>query len=772
MRGESYDASTFTQIGTQIIQPPAARLEVRYSLPPDTTAFTGRDQELRHITAGVTAAAGAGGTGAVHAIGGMPGVGKTALAVRVAHLLQPRFPDRQLFIDLHGHTPGQDPVSPATALAGLLAAVGVDGRNLPADVEERTSLWRDRMAGQRALLVLDNAASTAQVVPLLPGGERCMVLITSRRHLGDLPAAAVPVLVDALPPGKAQEMFLRLAPQAARGPEAAVRDLVQLAGCLPLAISLLARVYLRHPSWTLADLIGETKASMLTLTAEKDSIAAAFEVSYRHLAPGQQQFFRRLGLHPGTTIDAYAAAVLSEVSLSEVSLQVAGASLDALHGEGLLTETGFRRYGMHDLIRCYARDSATADSVTDRERGLERLLDYYQHTAAISQARLARQTRAVPAAAAVTSPPTAAPDLPDHASALSWARTERNNVLACLDHATRAGWHTRVVALTAGIAAILRQDGPWTEAMTRHATAVQAACHLGDRQGHANALSDLATIRWQIGDYRDAVEALETALDICRDLGDRLGEANALHCVGVVRRETAEYPAAASALETALSIYRDLDNRLGEANALNCLGRLRQATGEYRAADEAHEAALGISCDLGDWFGQANAFKELGAVRRRTGHYEDAAESLEAALDICRDLGNRGIEATVLEYQGAVRRLTGNYHGATESLQAALNICCDIGDRLGQAYALKELGTVRRLTGNHEGASQSLMAALGICRNLGDRAAEAEALNELGTLHRILGDQDQAMSCHLQSLGLAREINSSWDEANALVSRS
>ena len=319
MRGESRDSSTFVQIGTQnnnYNQPPPSPVAVRYSLPPDMAAFTGREEELELITA-VTEAAASGGVVAIHAIGGMPGVGKTALAVHVAHLLRPRFPDRQLFIDLHAHTPGQDPTPSETALAGLLTAMGVDARNLPADSKGRTDLWRDRMAGQRAVLVLDNAASSTQVAPLVPGGEGCLVLVTSRRHLGDLPGMVVPVLLGVLPPDKAQDMFVRLAPRAATEPAANVRELVCLGGFLPLAISLLARVYAKHPSWTLDDLTRETRASLLTLTAETDSVAAAFDVSYRYLAPGQQQFFRRLGLHPGTTIDAYAAAALASIPLPE-----------------------------------------------------------------------------------------------------------------------------------------------------------------------------------------------------------------------------------------------------------------------------------------------------------------------------------------------------------------------------------------------------------------------------------------------------------------------
>ena len=313
-------------------------------------------------------------------------------------------------------------------------------------------MWRDRMAAQRAIIVLDNAASSAQVTPLLPGSESCLVLVTSRRHLGDLPGAVAPVMLEVLPPDKAREMFLRLAPRAAP-PPAAVAELVRLAGFLPLAISLLARVYARHPSWTLADLADETRASMLTIAAEKDTIAAAFELSYRYLPPGLQDLFRRLGLHLGTTIDPYAAAALAGTGLQEATGQ-----LDALHHEGLVIETGHRRYGMHDLIRRYARDHAAADPAPERQQAVERLLDYYLYTADLAETSLARQTRISPAS--LVTPPVAAPALPDRAHALAWARTERPNLLACLDYAVRAGQHARVVALTAALAALLMQDGP------------------------------------------------------------------------------------------------------------------------------------------------------------------------------------------------------------------------------------------------------------------------------------------------------------------------
>jgi hypothetical protein len=231
MTGTSRDTSMFTQVaGDQHIHLPPAPppAPATCTLPADTAAFTGRGKELHDITAAVSAAAGAGRVVAIHAIDGMPGVGKTALAVHVGHRLADRFPDRQLFLDLHAHTAGQQPMTPEAALASLLTADGADAHHLPENLDERAALWRDRMAHKRVLLILDNAASSSQVTPLLPGSPGCLVLVTSRRYLGDLPGA-VPMLLDILPPEEAQQMFLRLAPGAATEPTQ-VAELVALCG--------------------------------------------------------------------------------------------------------------------------------------------------------------------------------------------------------------------------------------------------------------------------------------------------------------------------------------------------------------------------------------------------------------------------------------------------------------------------------------------------------------------------------------------------------------
>lgn len=664
---------------------------------------------------------------------------------------------------MHAYTPGQRPVQPDAALAGLLVEVGVDARYLPESLEGRTGLWRDRMAGQRAVLVLDNAASSDQVTPLLPGGEGCLVLITSRRYLGDLPGAVVPVLLDVLPPDKAQAMFLQLAARAAPAPESSVRELVRLAGYLPLAISLLARVYVRHLSWTLDDLIGETTASLLTLTAERDSVAAAFDVSYRYLAPGLQDFFRCLGLHPGTTIDAYAAAALA----GEDPLEAAR-HLDALHGEGLLTEVSYRRYSMHDLIRNYARDLAAVAPEADREQILGRLTDYYQHTANRAEDLLTRQTRSNQPPA-LGNPPAGAPSLLDSSQALAWARAERANILACLDKALAAGQQARIVALTAAIAALMSHDGPWSDAITRHTAAIEAARVLHDLPGQARALSNLGVMHRRSGNYPAAAQAAEEALGIYGDTGDQLEQANSLADLAVVQWLTGDYLQASQTLARALGIYRDTGDRRGQANSLADLAVVRWLTGDLPGAAQAAEEALGIYRNIGDQLGQANSLLHLGGVQRIIGNHSSAVQAAEAALSLYRDLDDRRGQAGALADLGAVRLATRNYPAATQALEEALGISRDLGDRRGRARALSSLGTAQRSIGNFPAAAQALEDALDIYRDLGDRGGMAETLNEAGTLHLARDDLDLAGQYHQRALNLAREIYSPWDEATALA---
>ena len=694
------------------------------TLPRDIASFTGRRQELEQLA---EAAAGAGGVVGIHAIGGMAGVGKTAFAVHAAYRLADRFPGGQIFLPLHGHTPGQQPVDPADALASLLLTAGVPAGQIPPGLEARMALWRDRLAERQLLLVLDDAASSEQVRPLLPGSGGSLVLVTSRRHLTALDDVTA-VSLDTLPAKEAGALLVRLAGRAGLSPDdPAVAEITGLCGFLPLAIGMVARQLHHHPAWSAAGRAADLASAVdrLELMATENlSVAAAFNLSYADLTGDQQRLFRRLGLHPGADIDGYAAA-----ALDDADLPAARRGLEALYDQYLLTEPAAGRYRLHDLIREHARALAgRLDPDRDRDGAAARLLDYYQHTAALADALIARQTRPgpVPADGAI---PAAVPVLADGEQALAWARAERASLLACLDQAAGTGQHARVIALTAALAELLRRDGPWADAIIRHEAAIQAARHLGDRLGQAGALTDLGNVRRLTGEYPAAAQTLEQALGIYRDLGDRLGQANALHVLGVMRLDTGEYPAAAQTLEQALGIYRDLGDRLGQANALSRLGAVRLDTGEYPAAAQALEQALGIYRDLGDRRRSADALTGLGAVRRLTGDLPAAAQTLEQALGI--------------------------YH--------------DLGDRFGQAGALGELGVVRRLTGDLPAAAQALEQALRIYRDLGVLGGEVEALNERGTLHRVSGDLGQAEGCHQRALDLARAIASPRDEAYALA---
>ncbi|HEX3492548.1 MAG TPA: tetratricopeptide repeat protein, partial [Streptosporangiaceae bacterium] len=774
------------------------------TLPRDIGSFTGRQEELGQLA---TAAAGSGGVVGIYAIGGMAGVGKTAFAVHAAHRLAGRYPGGQVFLPLHGHTPGQQPVAPEDALASLLLTAGVAAAHIPPGPEARAALWRDRLAGRQLLLILDDAAGSEQVRPLLPGSGGSLVLVTSRRRLSALEGATA-VSLDTLPPGQAAALLVRLACRPALSPDdPAVGEITGMCGCLPLAIAMVARQLHHHPAWTAAGRAAELAAAagrLELMVTENLSVAAAFDLSYTDLTGEQQRLFRRLGLHPGADINGYAAA-----ALDGTGLDAARRGLEALYDQCLLTEPAAGRYRMHDLIREHARVLAgRLDPGRDRDQATGRLLDYYQHTAARAGALITRHARPGPAAADGATP-AAVPALAGQEQALAWLRAERGSLLACLDHATATSEHARVTALTAALAGLLRSDGPWAEAITRHTAAIRAARYLGDRLGQANALSDLGHLRRMTSDYPAAARVLEQALGIYRDLGDRAGQANALFDLGCVRWLTGDHRGGVRDKEQALGLYRDLGDRLGQANVLSYLGSGRMMTGDYPGAAQAHTEALAICRDLGDRLGQADALNELGAVRRETGDYPAAAQLVEQALDIFRDLGDRPGQADALYYLGSIRRRTGDYPAATQLLDQALDILRDLGDRrsqanalyylaevrratgdypaagrlldealgiyrdiserLGQAGALLDLGVLRRETGDYPTAGRLLDEALDIFRDLGDRAGEPEALNEKGTLHRASGDLAQAQECHQQALEQAHAIASPSTEARALA---
>ena len=732
-------------------------------LPAAPRHFTGRQGELELIIglrgpSQPTIAPGS--TAVISTIDGMAGVGKTALAIHAAHLLAESFPDGQLFIDLHGYTQGHRPRAPAQALSWLLQALGVPVGQIPLECEQAAALYRQRLDGTRTLIVLDNAATAAQVRPLLPGGGSCLVLVTSRRRLKGLDDAYT-LSLDLLPAEDAVAL-LRAMAEAGRAPagNTLLGEVAELCGYLPLALRIAAALLRHRPAWSLEHLAGLLRDERHRLSALSDGereLAGVFDLSYASLDEQHRCLWRSLGLIPGPDLDAYAAAALLRISPA-----IASGLLEDLVDHNLLSEYVPGRYQLHDLLRVRARDLAAADP--EREAAVDRLLHYYAHTAQSASVLIARYPRCRPIAPA----PDHAPVIPDPDTARTWLRTEQPNLDAGFTHALTHGLDTHAIALAAGLAEILQADGPFIHALEIRQSAAEIAERSGHPAAHANALTDLARMGQVTGDYPGADAALTRALEIYRAHGNRLGEANALTDLGKVRSLTGDFAGAGVALTHGLEIYRAHGNRLGEANALADLGKVRYITGDYPGADAALTHALEICRALSHYFGEANALLDLGKVRYLTRNYPGAISAINQALDIHRAHGNRLGEANALANLGKVRCVTGYYPEAGDALTRALEIYRMLNHRLGEANALTELGRVRHLTGDFQAADAALTHALEIYRALEHRSNESWALNYHAATLAATGRRPLALTLYQRALAMNRELNKPDDEAISL----
>lgn len=362
----------------------------------------------------------------ISAIDGMAGVGKTALAVHAAYRLADAFPDGHLFVDLHGHTKGVPPREPAAALGTLLQALGMPAPQIPADLEACAALYRDRLAGSRTLIVLDNALDEAQVRPLLPGAPGCLVLITSRRRLKGLHDAQV-VALDVLPERDAVGLLRTLISSVdATADEPTLTEIAELCGRLPLALRIVGALLRHRPAWTahyLAGLLRDERGRLATLADGDHDLAVVLDVSYLGLGEQHRRLLRRLALLPGPDFDAFTAAALLGSDYVAAARQ-----LEDLVDHSLLIAYLPGRYRLHDLIRAYARGLSEADPEPERADALDRLLHYYAHTAlraSVPIARHPRPGRRDPRRS--TPPPCPTPTRPARGCAPS-ARTSRRRI--------------------------------------------------------------------------------------------------------------------------------------------------------------------------------------------------------------------------------------------------------------------------------------------------------------------------------------------------------
>ena len=409
-----------------------------------------------------------------------------------------------------------------------------------------------------------------------------MVLVTSRRHLTALADAAA-ISLDTLAPGEAAALLARLAGRPGLGAgDGAAGEITRLCGYLPLAIGMLARQLAHHPAWDAAGLAAELAAAagrLELMRAENLSVAAAFDLSYQDLTDGQQRLFRRLGVHPGTDIDAYAAAALDGTDLA-----AARRHLDGLYDQYLLAEPARGRYRLHDLLREHARALAFAGDPADADAAAGRLLDYYLHTAAAAGQHIETRNTAVGRAPPGT-PPAVAPPLATAGQASAWLDAERANLHAAAGYAAASGRPGHAIAIPAAISGFLFARGHWDQSAGLHQAAL-AAARPGRGPGRAGrcpqrAGPPAAGDRGVPGRRR---QPDQQALELYRDLGDRLGQASALDNLGRVQHETGEYPAAAASHQQALALYRDLGHQAGQALAINNLGNVQARAGDYPAA--------------------------------------------------------------------------------------------------------------------------------------------------------------------------------------------
>ncbi|MGN6794982.1 MAG: tetratricopeptide repeat protein [Streptosporangiaceae bacterium] len=734
------------------------------TLPRDISTFTGRADDITRTVRAVINAS-AGGVIGICAIGGMAGIGKTTLAVHAAHMLASQFPDGQIFVALHGHTPGQRPVAASDALASLLLAAGIEPRRIPVDQDARERCWRDYLAGRRVLLVLDDATGHDQIRPLLPGSGGSATLVTSRRRLTALEDAAV-IDLDTLAEQDAAELLVRLCGRSGlKADDRGVAEITRLCGYLPLAVGMLARQLHHHPAWTPASIAAELAAErdrLGLLRAENISVDAAFSLSYRDLTTGQRRLFRRLGLQPGPDIDTHAAAAVGGLSLATTRRY-----LEAIYDQHLLTEPSRGRYRMHDLVKEHARALAAVD-VDARDAALDRLLDYYLQTALAASHMIGTRILNYIGELPDGIPPACAPALTTVCEARYWMQAEEANLRAAAELAATTGRVQPATLIPAAMAQFLYVEGRWHDGIALHQTAVVAAHNAGDLAGQARAMKTLFHIQVMTADFVNARANIKLALTLDRQLGDRTGEVLCLAVLSVVNEKTGAYRDAMAYCQEALTISRQMNDEDCMARSLNQIGQVQSATGNYHAAAALQRRALDLYRASMDPIGQAETLVNLALADIMTGAYSRARRALEEAWAITSDLGDRCGQGGVLNLTGVVERFTGNYDAAIASHQAALLRFETLNLPRDEAIALNELGLTLQHTGDFAAASTAHQRALVVFRNVGSALNQAHGLNSLGELSLRLAATGDARQHHGEALALARDIGAQQEEARAL----
>ncbi|GHC73267.1 AfsR/SARP family transcriptional regulator [Streptomyces flavofungini] len=647
------------------------------------------------------------GTPRVAVLSGMAGVGKSALALHTAHESRGAFPDGQLYLNLHGATPGMTPLTPGQALAALLRDLGAEARRAPEDPDAAAALLRSLLAPTRTLLVLDDAASAAQVRPLLPGGPGCAVIVTSRSQLTALDGAA---RFPLRPLSDADSAALLRAASGRDGLDAA-HPLVALAGRLPLALRIVAARLAARSALTpdaLAGLLADCGERLHHLEHDDLSVRSSLDVALSSLRTSDRESdrdaARALCAVGALDLPEYSAPLLAR--LLALPRRRAQSALDRLVDVALLDESAYGRYAPHDLVRDFAREHASpAPESADRTA-----LDWYAARARDAllaimpdgQDRRDRLGGFEGAHGDGAGPGPHAPAFPTADQAFAWADQELGNIVTLTERHTHDGTG-RVPRLVRYLFPYLQRRGRLTELARLCALAVAAARRHGEPGARAQALSDLAGHRFMAGRAGEALALNDEALGLWRDLGDTSSVRRALNHRGLLLEGLGRHTESAAALREALDLARGLDDALSEAITYSHLGNLYEHT-DARAAITHHERSLAIGARIGHLVVRQSAHCNIGYARLTLGEPAAARGHFEEAL-----------------------RLHGEYedwHGESQS-------------RLGLVRALRELARAAD-------ATRECALLLDRAEHRGDTHMAGLARHQYGLLLRAEGRTDEA----------------------------
>jgi DNA-binding SARP family transcriptional activator/tetratricopeptide (TPR) repeat protein len=747
------------QLAVRLIGAGPGRLTRPDTLPPETMAFVGRSEELG-VLAGEH-----GDDLRVCVIEGMPGVGKTSLAVHAARVVSEQYPDGMFYLNFHSHDPGCSALEPAEALHRLLRMLTVPATQIPENIGERAALWRAQLSRLRAVVILDDAARHGQIRPLLPVAGRCLILITARRRLPGLEGARV-LTLDMLSPEDAVMLFTRIAGPARARDADEVAIAVGLCGRLPLAIQLTAgRLAQGYPP-KLTDLVEELShfpARLGGKGAASPEVMSAFDLSYRALEPYHQRFFRRLGMSPCAQLSLQAAAALGGGTLAEAEKAVA-----ALLDHHLLAPAApAGQYRFHDLIREYAAmRAANDDPEREHRQAVGRLLDYYMHTADQADRVLHPYRRRMPVL--VTPPQAASPALGTQEDAAGWLESEWRNILQVAQYAGGHEWKRQCADLTHVLAGFAEVNAYWDEAIAAHTLALQACRDLADPARIAQASLELSVVSQQTGRHETTLTLAEEAAAIYRLLADRRGEAEALDQMGIANQRAARSREALAYFYEARILYSDAADQHGVANTLSHSGIACWHLGRYPDAMGHLRDALSLYREVGDRRGEAKTLSNLGRMQLFSGYHRDALKNYQKSLEIFTEIGGAQNQAILYHNIGSVYHYKGSYEAALAAYRRALTMYRGIGDLPDEASALNGIGAIYQSAECYDEALIHHQKARLIAEEIGNLSEQVIALRGIADVQRGSGRYGEALDHYHAALRLAREIGDPYEEAKIL----